>query len=108
MNPKEFKNPPRTYAPAPFWSWNGDLDEKELQKQIRDMAPKGLGGYFMHSRVGLITPYLSKKWYSCIRACAEAAKKTRTAAWSTTKINGRRDSPVGPFLKWARNSGQSI
>ncbi|MBN8218874.1 MAG: glycoside hydrolase [Spirochaetes bacterium] len=81
MKPDEFKNPAPTYRPAPFWSWNADLQEDELRAQIRDMKEKGWGGYFMHSRVGLITPYLGKKWHSLIRACAEEAAKTGTQAW---------------------------
>ncbi|MEK6794762.1 MAG: glycosyl hydrolase [Spirochaetota bacterium] len=76
-----FKSPEARFRPAPFWSWNADLDEKELTRQIKDMASKGIGGYFMHSRVGLITPYLGKKWHSCIRACVDAAKATGTDAW---------------------------
>lgn len=76
-----FKDPAARYRPAPFWSWNGDLDEKELSRQVRDMKAKGIGGYFMHSRVGLITTYLGKKWHSCIKACAQAAKATGTDAW---------------------------
>ncbi|MBL8993439.1 MAG: glycoside hydrolase, partial [Spirochaetia bacterium] len=66
---------------APFWSWNADLEEEELVRQIRDMKEKGWGGYFMHSRVGLITPYLSKKWFDCVKACLKEAAATGTDAW---------------------------
>jgi hypothetical protein len=79
--PEEFRDPPAEFRPAPFWSWNDDLDEAELRRQIREMADKGWGGYFMHSRVGLITPYLSEKWHSLIAACADEAGKTKTQAW---------------------------
>lgn len=67
--------------PAPFWSWNDKLDEKELRRQIREMAKKGWGSYFMHSRVGLVTGYLSEEWMSLINACAEEAENTGTFAW---------------------------
>ncbi len=77
----KIKNPPAVMRSAPFWSWNDKLDENELRRQIREMANKGWGGYFMHSRVGLVTGYLSDEWMSLIRACADEAEKTNTYAW---------------------------
>jgi len=78
---QEFKNPSSTYRPAPFWSWNDKLDKEELKRQISEMAEKGWGGYFMHSRVGLVTGYLSQQWMEMIRTCAQQAKATKTYAW---------------------------
>ena len=57
------------YKSIPFWSWNNELDEKELVKQIEDMYSVGIGGFIMHARMGLTTEYLSEKWFSCIDAC---------------------------------------
>lgn len=74
-------NPDAIMRPAPFWSWNDKLCEGELQRQIREMAAKGWGGYFMHARVGLVTGYLSDEWMELIRACADEAQKTGTYAW---------------------------
>ena len=45
------------------------------------MAEKGWGSYFMHSRVGLVTGYLSEEWMALINACADEAAKTGTYAW---------------------------
>ena len=70
------------YKSVPFWSWNDDLNEEELRKQIRWMHDKGLGGFFMHARSGLITEYLSKKWMQCIEACADEAEKLGMDAWA--------------------------
>ena len=56
---KEFKSPGSKYRGAPFWAWNGKLDPEELRRQIRVMDRMGLGGFFMHSRVGLDTAYLT-------------------------------------------------
>ena len=64
-----------------IWSWNDKLDEQELRRQIREMADKGWGSYFMHSRVGLVTGYLSDEWMSLVNACADEAEKTCTHAW---------------------------
>lgn len=78
---KGLKNLSALMRPAPFWSWNDKLDEAELRRQICEMAEKGWGSYFMHSRVGLVTGYLSQEWMDLINACADEAEKTGTHAW---------------------------
>ncbi len=70
------------YKSIPFWSWNDDLNEEELRRQIRWMRDKGIGGFFMHARSGLITEYLSKKWMQCIEVCADEAEKLGMEAWA--------------------------
>ncbi|MBR7119983.1 MAG: hypothetical protein IKC77_07290 [Lentisphaeria bacterium] len=66
---------------APFWAWNGKLTKEELIRQIHLMKDMGLGGFFMHSRVGLNTPYLSEEWFDCVKACIEEAEKLNMHAW---------------------------
>ncbi|MBS7614834.1 hypothetical protein KEJ18_03785, partial [Candidatus Bathyarchaeota archaeon] len=65
----------------PFWSWNDAMSPEELSWQVREFADKGFGGYFMHSRVGLATAYLSEEWMKCIRACLKTGKKVGTESW---------------------------
>lgn len=77
----EFINPGSEYRGAPFWAWNGKLDPEELRRQIRTMHEMGLGGFFMHSRVGLATAYLSDEWFECVRACIDEAEKLDMQAW---------------------------
>jgi hypothetical protein len=76
-----FLSPPSPYRGKPFWAWNGPLEEEELRRQIRVFRGMGLGGGFMHSRVGLATPYLSEEWFDLIRACADEARKNDMEAW---------------------------
>lgn len=78
---KTFQNPGSTYRGAPFWAWNGKLNPDELRNQIRIMKKMGLGGFFMHSRVGLDTAYLSRDWFKCVNACVDEAKKLDMNAW---------------------------
>ena len=66
---------------APFWAWNSKLDPEELRRQIRIFKQMGMGGFFMHSRVGMATPYLGKKWFECIDACRDEAEKQGMYAW---------------------------
>jgi len=77
----EFKNPSAEYRGAPFWAWNGKLDPSELRRQVQVMKQMGLGGFFMHSRIGLTTPYLSPDWFACIDACVDEAQKQGLSAW---------------------------
>lgn len=78
---KQFKNPGSEFHGAPFWAWNGKLQPRELRRQIRVMKRMGLGGFFMHSRIGLNTAYLSDEWFDCIEACIDEAKKQDMQAW---------------------------
>jgi hypothetical protein len=78
---EELKNPGSLYRGAPFWAWNGKLETEELRRQIRIMKEMGLGGFFMHSRVGLDTPYLSEEWFECINACADEGEKNKMLAF---------------------------
>ncbi|NOY74726.1 MAG: hypothetical protein GXP32_02915 [Kiritimatiellaeota bacterium] len=76
-----FENPGSEFRGAPFWAWNGKLEPEELKRQIRIMKKMGLGGFFMHSRVGLDTPYLSDEWFECVNACIDEAEKLDMNAW---------------------------
>ena len=78
---KDFKNPGTEYRGRPFWAWNGKLEPDELRRQIRIMKRMGLGGFFMHSRVGLATPYLADEWFECVDACISVAAILGMEAW---------------------------
>lgn len=77
MKPLETK-----YKALPFWSWNDDLDPEVLKKQIAWMNDNGIGGFFMHARGGLKTPYLGQKWFECIDVCVEEANKLGMDAYA--------------------------
>ena len=78
---KNFKNPGSTFRGAPFWAWNAKLDPEKLRDQIRTMKAMGMGGFYMHSRTGLDTPYLSEEWFECISSCIDEAEKLGMEAW---------------------------
>jgi hypothetical protein len=71
----------KQYREIAFWSWNDDLDPKELRRQIDDMKDRGLGGFFMHARIGLVTPYLSERWMECVEASIDQARAAGSDAW---------------------------
>lgn len=78
---KSLSNPEAKYRAAPFWAWNGKLDTDELRRQIRLFKRMGLGGFFMHSRVGLGTEYLGRDWFDCVKASIDEAEKNDMLAY---------------------------
>ncbi len=76
-----FSNPPAFMHSAPFWAWNGKLHENILKEQIKIMHEMGFGGFFMHSRTGLDTAYLSDEWFKAIDSCINEAEKSGMLAY---------------------------
>ncbi|MBQ2256140.1 MAG: hypothetical protein II330_04710, partial [Clostridia bacterium] len=76
-----FAAPGVEWRGKPFWSWNGELREEELVRQVEVMKQMGLGGYFMHSRAGLITEYLGDEWFDLINAVVDAGEKSGMESW---------------------------
>lgn len=70
-----FENPTSEYRGAPFWAWNCELDKSELLWQIEQLKAMGFGGFHMHSRAGMATPYLSEEFADLVKACTEKAEK---------------------------------
>ncbi len=67
-------DPPSLWRGAPFWSLNSKLEKDRLLSQIDEMHKGGMGGFFMHSRYGLKTPYLSEEWFDLLGLCIEKAR----------------------------------
>ncbi|MCU0509609.1 MAG: glycoside hydrolase, partial [Anaerolineae bacterium] len=81
MDRERFQNPGQEYREIPFWSWNDLLDPDELRRQIRLMKEGGWGGFFMHSRAGLRTPYMGPDWLAAVRAAVDEARSCSMQAW---------------------------
>lgn len=78
----DFKNVPKKYRPIPFWSWNDCLDTEETKRQVHMMNEVGIGGFFMHARGGLQTPYMGEEWFENVDAATKAAKDCGMYAWA--------------------------
>ena len=76
-----FYNPTSEYRGTPFWSWNCKLSSDELLRQIDCLAEMGFGGFHMHSRTGMATPYLTEEFFDLIKACVNKAKDKNMLAW---------------------------
>ena len=76
-----FRNPTSEYRGAPFWAWNCKLEKDTLKKQIGYFQEMGFGGFHMHSRTGMATPYLSDEYMDMVRFCVEEAGEKKMLAW---------------------------
>ena len=76
-----FRNPTSEYRGTPFWAWNGKLDKDELLRQIEIFKKMGLGGFHMHVRTGMDSPYLSGEFMDFIQFCVEKARERGMLAW---------------------------
>ena len=70
-----FVRPGAQYRAAPFWAWNGTLKASLLKREIAAFEKMGFGGFHMHPRFGLKTPYMSKAFLHYMQVCIDAAKK---------------------------------
>lgn len=76
-----FKNPTSEYRGTPFWAWNCKLNKEVLLKQIEQLKEMGLGGFHIHSRVGMDTEYLGPDFMDMVKACDEKAKEENMLCW---------------------------
>ena len=74
FNPDLFLNPSAEYRGCPLWSWNNKLDGRELLRQIDDFKKMGMGGFHIHSRVGLDTEYLGNEFMTLVEECVNKAE----------------------------------
>ncbi len=70
-----FSSPPVEYRGAPFWSWNHKQSLDRTVYQIDMFEEMGMGGFHMHTRVGLDIPYMGDEFMKLVRACVAKAKE---------------------------------
>lgn len=76
-----FPNPPSIYRGTPFWAWNTDLNEEVLEEQIQVFKEMGFGGFHIHSRIGLNTQYLGKRFLELVKYCNQVGKQKEMLTW---------------------------
>ena len=81
LNYELFCNPTAEYRGAPFWAWNSALDREQILRQIEYFKEMGFGGFHIHSRTGMATPYLSEEFMDHIKASAQKAKEQGLLCW---------------------------
>ncbi len=81
LDPQLFARPTSEYRGAPFWAWNCALNSDLLVRQIDYLKEMGFGGFHMHPRTGMSTPYLSDEFMGLVKTCVEKARKENMLAW---------------------------
>lgn len=76
-----FKAPTAEYRSAPFWAWNGKLEDSRLKEQIDMLKTMGMGGFHMHVRTGMDSPYLTDDFMGHIQFCSRYAKDNGMLSW---------------------------
>jgi len=69
------------YRSLPFWAWNDALSNDEILFQMEQMHKQGMGGFFIHSREGLETSYLSASWMEYVSYTLKQAQRLGLEAW---------------------------
>jgi hypothetical protein len=75
----DFIDPPKEFRPWPFFVLNDEYlpgsGEARLTELLESLARVGYGGVFLHPRPGLITEYLSPRWFEIIRHCIAQCRR---------------------------------
>lgn len=71
--------PPAAFRPCPLFVFNeeheGAMGEPRITELLEGLRASGFGGVYLHPRPGLITEYLSPRWFELIRhAVAECRR----------------------------------
>ncbi len=103
-----FRNPTKEYRGAPFWAWNCRLNKDVLKKQIRILKQMGFGGFHMHSRTGMATPYLSDDFFELVKCCVNEAKEQDMLAWAYDEDRWPSGSAGGLVTKDIRLRGKRL
>lgn len=106
-----FVNPPIEYRSAPLFGFNGEVTESEIRLHLSDLAAQGIGGVFIHPRPGLVTEYLSKRWFELCRFTLEEARKLGMRVWmydENSWPSGFAGGHVPAEMPEAYNGGQGL
>lgn len=76
-----FQNPTAQYRGAPFWAWNTKLSKERLEEQIHIFKRMGMGGFHIHSRIGLETEFMGTEFLDCADFCEKTAEKENMLCW---------------------------
>lgn len=76
-----FENPTSEYRGTPFWAWNCKVDKIKIAKQVKYLKEMGMGGFHIHSRIGLDIEYLSDEFMELVKTAHQTAKENDMLCW---------------------------
>lgn len=81
LDPGAFSAPPPSYRAMPFWSWNDSITKEGALRQIDEFHNAGVGGFYVHARPGIWTPFLSDEWFELFALCVDRASELGMQVW---------------------------
>lgn len=87
LTKENFKIPPKELGILPFWFWNGEMNEQEMEWQMKEYHAKGIPGLFIHGRFGESIGYLSETWFERTKFAVEKAKEIGIDVWIYDEMN---------------------
>jgi hypothetical protein len=77
----QFKEPAKEYTTAPFFVWNAEITKEEIDNFLNDFKKAGSSQVFIHPRPGLVTEYLSDKWFELFKYAVEKGRELDMNVW---------------------------
>jgi hypothetical protein len=77
----QFMHPAKEYTTAPFFVWNAEITKEEIDNYLVDFKKSGSSQVFIHPRPGLVTEYLSDKWFELYKYAVEKGKELDMNVW---------------------------
>jgi hypothetical protein len=107
----QFKEPPREYTTAPFFVWNGEITKEEIDNDLVSFKNAGSSQVFVHPRPGLITEYLSEKWFELYQYAVNRGKELGMDVWiydENSYPSGFAGGHVPAEMPESYNQGQGL
>ncbi len=74
MNYESFKNPDPLFHGTDFWMLNGDLNDEEIEHQLREMHSQGVHTFIARTYLGLRSDYPGPRFKKSLRKIIATAK----------------------------------
>lgn len=106
-----FPKPPAEFSTAPLFVWNGEVTERELDLFLEDFKAKGIESFIIHPRPGLITEYMSDRWWALVRYTVRKAKSLDMIVWlydENSYPSGFAGGHVPAQMPQSYNQGQGL
>jgi len=106
-----FARPPAVFSTAPFFVWNGEVKEAEIDQYLAQYHSLGIDSFIIHPRPGLITPYLSDRWFSLVRHAVDKARQLGMKVWlydENSYPSGFAGGHVPADMPESYNQGQGL
>ncbi len=81
LSAEVFQSPGAEYRGTPFWSWNTRVTDALVNEQIDVFRRMGFGGFHIHARTGLATPYLGEEFMRLVGVANQTAKRQNMLCW---------------------------